>query len=535
MELARRILSDSHSAAESPARSDGLHLHLQRFGARVRSLTNARPLRRSDAIEAITVLIISLSVTIAHIEQRSMWRDEATSVDAVWGSWGGFARRWFNQDFVMGLYFAVLKVWVAMFGYSPRALRLLSAWAVALLVTVAWLGARRLWGRVPAALCVVFMLTSQVLVVSAHEARAYALVALLATCSAFALLRTVRTGTRGALFVTFAALTAYSHPLATLAPLGMLAGAFVTTRSSTRRRIVRLGLALGVTLVPLASAQLSSKTGLYWVSAPTLASVRGSARWLLVGLGGSAATWLRIITLAVGVLIAIVGALVTRRKSVENPNAVGTVDVRAVDIGVLAGWAVIPSAVLIVLSLAGHPMFVDRYVMVSVPAVVFLASIGLARLPLGVAGAVGLAVLVAWWGPLASSLRWQSSEDWWGAFRATESARGPRDVVLAGAGRGVMSHYYSLQAKKPAEIFAVWPKQDDLRPFARPAGVDAIATVRAAPKDRIVWLYTFEAAPPDPIAAVADAFAGARCVTSDRQFGDVRVRSYPPSADCPGR
>lgn len=540
MDFARSMLTDladrstdpsaGPSATPEPTRSTD-RTGWSQLGARARSFAAPRRLRRGDAVEAATVLLISLSVTIAHIERRSMWRDEATTVDALWGSWSGFPHRWFTGDFVMGFYFAVLKVWVTLFGYSPRSLRLLSAWAVALIVTVAWLGARRRWGLVTAALSIVLLLTSQVLVLSGHEARAYALVAFFATCAAFALFHTLQSGPRSWVFVAFAALTAYSHPLAALAPLGMLAGALATATSATRRRVVRLALALGVALLPLAAAQLSSQTGLYWVGAPTLSSLRDSARWLLIGLGGSTATWLRIVVLIAGVVVAFaVGVRSQRARSgVRNPAATG---VTSVDIGVLVGWAVTPSAVLIMLSIAGQPMFVDRYVMVSVPAVVFLASIGLSRLPVGLAVAIGLAVLITWWGPLAMSLRWQSSENWWGAFRATDSARGPRDVVLAGAGRGVMSHYYSLQSTKPEEIFAVWPKQEDLRPFARPVGVDTTATVRAAPPNRTLWLFTFEAVPPDPIAAVADAFAKARCVATDQRFGDVRVRSYPPASAC---
>lgn len=478
---------------------------------------------------------MSLAVEYSHIGFRSMWRDEGITVAVVSGSWSGFLERWYKQDFVMGFYFAVEKAWVGMAGYTPRSLRTVSALSIVALVVICWLGAKRHWGRLAGALTVVYLLTSQSVVLSGRDARAYALVCLLGTCAYFTLLRTLGTGRRGWSFCVLAGLTAYAHPLAALAPFGMLVGVFFAAPRRTRPRVFRLALGFGVLLGPLVVAQMHARTGLYWVGRPTAEGVYRSVEWLLVGLGRRSAKLIRAAVLALGVAVAVIATI--RRRSEDRDGSISPEAARSdrLAIGALLGWAVVPTAVLIAASYVSTPVFVDRYALASVPAVALLAAFGVSRLRSGVAILLGVLVLVAWSGPLTASLRWQSSEDWWGAFRATDLRRGAGDVVMAGGGRSVMSHYFSLQLYKPTEVFAVWPKATDTRPFARANEVDTVATIAALPVDRTVWLFTFEGQPSDPIGPLGAALGRARCVTYDERFADVRARAFPPASKCQSR
>ena len=159
-----------------------------------------------------------------------------------------------------------------------------------------------------------------------------------------------------------------------------------------------------------------------------------------------------------------------------------------------------------------------------------LAAIGIARLPLVACLAIGAVVVLAWAGPMAKAMRWQANENWWGAFRASTARQLPGDAVLAGDGWPVLSNYLSLQSRPRAEqVYAVWPKATDTRPFARRPGVAVGASLAELPSERTIWLFTFEGEPSDSIRPLGDALARTRTVGYDEFFGLVRVRSFLPS------
>ena len=138
--------------------------------------------------------------------------------------------------------------------------------------------------------------------------------------------------------------------------------------------------------------------------------------------------------------------------------------------------------------------------------------------------------MLAWAGPVAEAMRWQANENWWGAFRASTARQRPGDVVLAGDGWPVLSNYLSLQSSpRPEQVYAVWPKTADTRPFARPPGVAVGASLAQLPSARTIWLFTFEGEPSDSIRPLGEALARTRTVGYDEFFGVVRVRSFLPA------
>ena len=213
-----------------------------------------------DAIGATVVFLGALCLAFKDIEYRSIWRDEGVTLEAISGSWRTVPGRWFAQDFVMGLYFTITRAWVGLLGgRSPRSLRATSALCVALLMVVCWLTVRHLSGYRGALIALPLLLTSQALLLAGHDARAYALVALLGASSYFALVRVLERQGDYLAFAVFAALTCYAHPLGVLAPVGMLLGALLRADGPTRRRLVRAGVVAGVLVVPIALAQLHAR------------------------------------------------------------------------------------------------------------------------------------------------------------------------------------------------------------------------------------------------------------------------------------
>ena len=508
-----------------------------------RKITSALRVRYSfsfeDVMGATVVFLGALCLAFKDIEYRSIWRDEGVTLEAISGSWRTVPGRWFAQDFVMGLYFTITKAWVGLLGgRSPRSLRATSALCIALLMVVCWFTVRHLSGYRGALVALPLLLTSQVLLLAGHDARAYALVALLGASSYFALVRGLERGGDCWAFAVFATLTSYAHPLGVLAPVGMLLGAFLRADGPTRRWLVRAGVIAGVLVIPLAVAQLHARTGLFWLSRPSLSSLRFSAQWLLVGFGPTGAQLLRAAVLLLGAVLAVASIIRLpsrgkRRQAAATESEVVPQDPRdraQTSLAALVGWAVVPSVALLIATYIHEPIFVDRYVLVSVPAVLMLAAIGIARLPLVLCLAIGVVVVLAWAGPTAKAMRWQANENWWGAFRASTARQLPGDVVLAGDGWPVLSHYFSLQSRpRPEQVYAIWPKATDTRPFARRPGVDIDASLAELPSERTIWLYTFEGEPFDSIRPLGDALARTRTVGYDELFGLVRVRSFLPT------
>lgn len=495
------------------------------------------------------LFVTGLLVAFSRIEYRSIWRDEGITLEAISGPWSSFPHRWFRQDFVMGFYFAVTKLWVQLLGGdSPRSLRTISALSVASLVVVCWWTARRLAGYRAAIVAVALLLTSQVVLLAAHDARAYALVALLGSSSYLALIHRFDSTHGLWLFACLSALTAYAHPLGVLAPIGMLAGSYVVADKRTRSRLLRAGCVLGILVSPIAVAQLRARTGLFWLGRPGLRSLEFSAEWLLVGFGPRTAQVLRVAILIFGSVLAITWMLrawrpansrrpwshmrpLTPKEAAVGPHVVASPEARSVtamSLAALVGWALVPTVTLLVLTYAHEPIFVDRYVLISVPAVLLLASVGLARLPLLPCLVIGATVAMMWSGPAATSMRWQANENWWGAFDASNARRTPSDMVMAGDGWPVMLYYFRLQSKPaPEQAFPVWPTAADARPFARTL-VDVEASLKVLPADRTIWLYTFEGEPSDAIGPLGDALETLRRKGYDASFGQVRVRSFLP-------
>lgn len=389
------------------------------------------PWGRVDRLAIVGAVALMVGLATWGLTRHSLWLDEALSLGATHQLRATLR----NTAGTMGLYYVLLDIWTSVAGTSVAALRAPSVMAVAATVVVAGFLARRLLETREAQLAALLVGTSTGLVRYAQEARSYALVALL-TAGAWAITtRAVTARQKGDLDGArrwWAALTVISVAGVTahgMYPLQVAAIALALALLPDRR--VHLS-ALGPTLV----ATGATVFGLSLLGATEIAS------WvpeLNAGqLGDLALDLLSAAPLAAVVLgaLATLGAWTLVRRPADDSLQ------RWRNLAPVA-WAIVPPLVLIVLSIV-RPYLVPRYVVASVPGLMFLVAVGavaavrrvseapdeaaLARrrvAALGV-GAVLVASLIA--GQVA--LHRRAGDDWGAvAERVAEGSR-PGDAIV---------------------------------------------------------------------------------------------------------
>lgn len=131
---------------------------------------------------ALAAMAISLMIGL----RQSVWFDEAYSIIIAKQSWGQLVALT-AADTHPPLYYLLLKVWAAMFGWSELALRSLSVLALGGAVTVASLLVRRLFGDRVALSALAVMVVSPFLLRYGFEIRMYALASLIGISATYVL------------------------------------------------------------------------------------------------------------------------------------------------------------------------------------------------------------------------------------------------------------------------------------------------------------------------------------------------------------
>ncbi len=390
----------------------------------VRSATLASP-----RLDPVWVGGAGFLVAFAFSWVPSLWFDEVATVSATTRSWAELARMLGSVDLVHGLYYAVIKVWFAVVGYSPVALRLPSAVAVALaagllVVLVRRFGSRRL--SVLAGL--VFLLLPRVTWMGT-EGRSYAATSVLAILLTLVFLgASGRTG-RGrssnlrwwGLYAGLAVISSLTFLYLALLVVAHGVTALLRWQASGRR----LGRPLlwwaasaavaGLVLTPFALLAMGQSAQVHWIGPLDAKTWHGVfvAQWFYLNDTFAVVAW---VALAAGV------ALVLLRRGSRQLLMVA------------APWMVVPTVLLIVASLVGEPLYSARYVTFGAPAVAILIAVAVDALGRRRLIAVALALGIALTSPSYLQQRGPHAKQGaaWNevaAFFAEERAAEPADQV----------------------------------------------------------------------------------------------------------
>lgn len=320
----------------------------------------------SKAANGVFALIAGLA-TLAVVPwmNKSMWRDEASSLYSAHLSWTGLWQQSRFVDRVLLLYYALLHVWLQVSNdiVWARSLSLVAFALTVYLVMRLGYGLGGLWCAVSAG---ILTATNPLMIRAALEARPYALATLSATIAVASLLRWVREGESRWMWVfSIAYVTTLLLQMFMVAgPLSVMAAIVVLKRRDLRRHWRSISLPLGVVVLATFSfliAVVGQRGQVAWI--PSI-----GAKMLVVDLEGPASgltssgqryTYAAVILLLVGTTTVLCvqgwrkGAFHTDRHRVDK-------------VLILLAWATLPTLVLIGISFA-KSIYVDRYVTASVP------------------------------------------------------------------------------------------------------------------------------------------------------------------------
>jgi mannosyltransferase len=322
------------------------------------------------------LLAASVAVRVLHLVSKPYWFDECFSVEVARIGWGKFLRLLWWREANMALYYVVLRIWLNL-GHSEFFIRSLSVlMAAATLPAIYWL-ARLLYDRRVALIAAALFAFNAYSVRYAQEARSYALFLLLATLSSGFLIAFLRKPTRrnwlGYVLVSILAVYAHFYALLLLATHGLawrrLSGHGDSTGEAARQpvQIERAWMAIGLAVLPL--LVFVAKTGagpIRWIPRPGLRDVVGFYEHLA---GGS--DW----HLAVVCAVAAIAALMPYNQQwFRGKQNWGTWRTQF-----LVVWLLFPPVLTVLLSFA-RPVFLGRYMIFCLPALLILVAAGLGRL-----------------------------------------------------------------------------------------------------------------------------------------------------------
>jgi len=341
--------------------------------ASVNQSADASPVPGAHWLILLLLLAAGVAVRFLHLVSKPFWFDECFSVEVARIGWGNFLRLLWWREANMSLYYVLLRIWLH-FGQTEFFIRSLSALiAAATLPAIYWLGRLLYNGRVGLIAAALFAFNAYS-VRYAQEARSYALFLLLATLSSCFLIALLREPSRRNRlgYVLASSLAVYAHfyvLLLVVAQWLALRRLGNTDLSSPQRtaQMRRAWIAVGLAALPL--LVFVAKTGagpIRWILRPGVHDVLGFYEHLA---GGS--NWLLPVIFA----LACIAAVLPVRKQLWECKQ----DRETWRIQFLLVWLLFPVLLTVLLSFA-RPVFLGRYMIFCLPALLVLVAAGLARI-----------------------------------------------------------------------------------------------------------------------------------------------------------
>jgi mannosyltransferase len=236
---------------------------------------------RVDIAFVVIGLAVFATITLLNIHNSSIWFDEAFSAYLVQFSFADIAH-YTSTDVHPPFYYWVLKVWTMLFGTDEFGLRSMSVLFGAGAITMAYLLARRFFGRLVGGVSLLFLIVSPMLIRYSDEARMYTLAAAIILLATYVLVKATESNKRRywVIYGILVTLGMWTHYFAALAWIAhWIWRAFVVRKSTTKPKlfwskfftkdwIIAHVIAIGLFLpwLPFMALQLSSIQGTgFWI------------------------------------------------------------------------------------------------------------------------------------------------------------------------------------------------------------------------------------------------------------------------------
>jgi mannosyltransferase len=352
------------------------------------------PLGTWRRIAAAVLLIVALALRLFCLTCKPFWFDEAFSVEMARVTWPNLLHLLWWREANMSLYYILLRVWLH-FGQSPFLVRSLSAFiAAATIPAVYWLGSL-LYDRRTGLIGAGLFTFNAYHIRYAQEARSYALLALLGTLSSGFLIaflkHPTRTNRRAYLLISILAIYAHFYALLLIATqwLSLLcvessvtaseeSGATGESWSLNVREIRKSWRVIAAGAAPVLIFVAKTGAGpIKWIKRP-------SAGDLLQFAGDITDGWPILYIAAFAIpLFAIGRNLFKRQRSWDSWR-----------VQFLSIWMLFPIVLTVLLSFA-RPVFLPRYMIFCIPALIILTAAGIGYIrPSWLSGALAAALLL---------------------------------------------------------------------------------------------------------------------------------------------
>jgi mannosyltransferase len=405
------------------------------------AISHTTPEEKTVRLRLAAIAIVAAALRLIFLGARSFWGDEIVSVKLATDNWHGFAYWILRREANMALYYLALRGWTH-FGDGEAWVRLLSAVFGIATVAMLYLLGRRLHGERVAWLAALIGATNACLVQFSQEARSYSLVMLLAVLSYYYFLRFIdeQNFWPALMYVVVTAASFYTHFFAALIVCAQIASLLWLPRDKVPwRKLLIIYFAMAVTVFPIVVYVLRNDVGqLYWVQ-PTTFSEIYKLFIFFAGASKAVAAVLSVISL-IACAWAIVGSSAELRRRSEA----------SWKLGLVLAWVVVPLAITVVVSLH-KPVFVHRYLLVSLPGYLLLIGLGLSKLRKRVLVAA-LVIVIALSGVSIVQGYFRPIEDWRGVveYVLSNAEKGDALLVYVPYGSNNFNFYASrMERKRP--------------------------------------------------------------------------------------
>jgi mannosyltransferase len=423
----------------------------------VASFIPPSPQRASSAFELMLLALITVlaaALRFHSLAAKSFWFDEGVSVAIARLDWYNFVRILWRREANMSLYYLLLHFWLH-FGGSEFFIRSLSVLFAIASVPVIYLLGRRLIGSRVGLIAAALLAVNAYHVQYSQDARSYSLMVFLCLLSSLYFLKCLSEPSRRNQFfyIVSSTLAVYAQFFSLLLMIAQWLSFKMLDRAQASRRTRNDWRWIALLVSPVLAFIATTGTGpLRWVQYPSLKDV-----WVFaLHLTGNGGPWLLILCVA-SCLAALLPVWRTRRLRRAPWDAWRY--------HFLLCWLIFPIALILALSLV-KPLFVPRYFIFCLPALLLLVACGIACLrPVLMAPALLLVLVLSFSGTIGYYKKDVDiqRDDWRAATRYLLDHAQSGDALLFHVPMGRMPYefYHSVLGATSTTPIVLYPHHGD--------------------------------------------------------------------------
>lgn len=466
---------------------------------------------RLNSVWLWSIVAVGAALRLVALGRKSFWLDEIASVWTARLPTPDFWSVLWHSEGNMALYYLLLRSWLHL-GVGEASVRALSAIIGIASIPVMYALADRLFGERTARLATLFFALNACAIAVSQEARGYSLLVLGVVASTYLFVRLVERPTFGlaCAYGAVAGLTLYGHYFGMLVPAAQAVSLIALPPGKRPWKHWTLAACIiALAAIPvLWMIHIQDIGHIAWVQKPSFLELYHLGVYLAAGGGKAVGAILLLLEL---LLLAL--ALHKLRVLWRDRHR----DLRCWRYALVASCLFTPALIALLVSIV-RPVFYHRFLIISLPAWVLMAAIGVEEIRSRTWRWACIAAVCALSLVCAITFYQRAQEDWRGVTGYLIAQAHPEDRVLyyQGVGYYAAGHYRDWlpggNAPHPQGIMVAasdgdWQKE-----------IDGAARV---------WLVLYRAKPNDPASHAIDASLRARYqVVQEVPFHAVTVVEY---------